>query len=97
MVFQRVKYLPKPMPKLNLRALFLYFLHVFECLCSWYIFTSSKSFGFLVRSESLAEIILSTHSLQCSLVTLLKTGAFKTHKNDCICGLPLTWNSNRII
>ena len=35
--------------------------------------------------------MLNTH-----LVSLVRTGALITHKNECMCGLPLNLNSTRM-
>ena len=86
----------KELPKWNLQFLFLYFLQVFEWWCVWYVLTSSNKIGSLTESGRSYLTILSAHFVYSSILNFVNLGAFKIHINECICGLPLTWNSTRI-
>ena len=86
----------KKLSKWNLQFLFLYFLQVFEWWCVWYVLTSSNNIGSLTESDRSDLTILLAHFVYSSVLNFVNLGAFKNHINECICELPLTWNSTRI-
>ena len=82
--------------KWNLHFSFLYSIQVFEWWCIWYVLASSNNIGSLTESGRSDLTILSTHFAYPSMLNFVSLGAFKIQIKECICGLPLTWNSTRI-
>ena len=82
--FATIVFFLKNLPKRNVHAEFLDFLHAFECMCNWIVLTSSYSSRFLLRSGSFAEIRPCTHCLCNSVLFFDNTGALKIHENNLI-------------
>ena len=71
---------------------FLYLRTDFEWKWSRYVATNSNNWDSLLTSGSDVVAILSAINIYWLMLSLLKAGAFSTHKKEWKFGLPRTWN-----